>query len=61
MNPYKPSVFLWDIGKQWKTRSYAAVWSGFTLFAYKMYFYNLNEIETYHPTTLTLEINSSNW
>ena len=33
--------FLWDIGKQWKTRSDAAecgVWSGIALFAYKMYF-----------------------
>ena len=33
--------FLWDIGRQWKTRSDAAecsVWSGFLLFAFKMYF-----------------------
>ena len=35
VNPFKPSVFIWDIGKQWKNTSDAA---GFALFAYKCTF-----------------------
>ena len=55
--------FLWDKGKQYRPRSDAAqrgVWSGSPLFAYRMYFQNLNELETYYPTTLKFETDSSN-
>ena len=58
VNPYKPSIFLWDIGKQCKTRSDAAergVWSGSPLFAYRSFFLNLNKNEKYHPKTLKTE------
>ena len=37
--------FLWDIGKQCRSRSYAAergVWKGSLLFAYRMFYWNLN-------------------
>ena len=46
----KPSSFLRDIIEQCKTRS------GFVLFAYRMYFQNLNAIESYYPTTLRFEM-----
>ena len=44
--------FLWDISHQCATRSDAAicgVWSDSALFAYRMYFYDLNEVENYNP------------
>ena len=45
--------FLWDIGNQCRT--------GSPLFAYRCFFYNLNKNEKYHPTTLKLEMDSSNY
>ena len=53
---------LWDIGKQWRPRADAAeraVWSGSPLFAYRMFYYNLNNDEKYLPTPLKFEIDSS--
>ena len=37
--------FLWDIGKQLKNRLECGVWSGFALFAHKMYFWNLMKLK----------------
>ena len=47
--------FLWDIGKQCKSRSDATeggVWSGFPLFVYRKFYRYLNKNEKQHPTTL---------
>ena len=55
INPYKHSVYLRGIGKQCRTRSDAArrgVWSGFSLFANRIYFSNLNDIEITTQQTL---------
>ena len=56
--------FLWDIGKQGRSRPDAAelgVWSGSPLFAYRMVFQNLNKNKNYHPVTLTREVDWSYW
>ena len=55
--------FLLFIDKECIPRSDAterSVWPGSALFAYKMHFWNLNEIETYYPTALKLEKNRLN-
>ena len=51
--------FLWDIGKRYRTRLDATergVGSDSSLFAHRMYFLNLNEIETHYPTPLKTEM-----
>ena len=56
--------FLWDIAKQPKPRSDAAewgVWSGSPLFAYRIFYYNLNKSEKYHSTNLKREMDWSNY
>ena len=58
------AAFLWDIDKQYRPRSDAAecsVWSGSQLFAYGMIYQNSNKNEKYHPTTLKMEMDWSNW
>ena len=56
--------FLWVIGKQCKPRPDAAecgIWSGSPMFAYRMFYQNLNKNENYDPTTLKTEMDWSDW
>ena len=58
-----PSILLWEIGKQCRTRSDATergVKSGSALLAYIIYIQNLNEIETDYPSALKLKMNFPN-
>ena len=52
-NPFKPSVLFmdhWQIMKNQIDQTPRSL-SGSTQFAYRIYFKNSNEIETYYPTT----------
>ena len=63
-NPYKASVFLWNIGKRcrpWSDAALRDVWSWSPQFAYKMFYWNLNKNEKYHLTPLKFETDSSYW
>ena len=58
-----PVSFLWDIAKPCRPRPDAAecgVWLGSQLFAYRIFYQNLNKNEKYHPTTITTEMDWSN-
>ena len=60
LNPYKPSVFLWYVGKQCRPNPDAAergVWSESPLFAYRLLYQDLNKIEKkINTSTLKIEI-----
>ena len=66
LNPYKPSVFF--VGRRQTAQSQIrrritlnrGVSSVFPLFAYRMFYKNLNENEKYHPTPLKLVMDCSN-
>ena len=56
--------FLLDIGNQCRPGSDAAicsVWLGSPLFAYRMFYWNLNKNEKHLPTILATEKDWSKW
>ena len=54
--------FLWDVGKQCRPRPERGVWSGSTLFAYRLFYQDLNKNRKQnHQTTPKMEMDWSNW
>ena len=63
VNPFKPSVLFYGIStnneEPDQMPSKCGIWPGSALFAHRMYL-NITETETYYPTTLKVDIDSSN-
>ena len=61
LNPYKPGVLLWDIGKKSSPRcdtAKRAVSSGAILFAYMIFIEKLNKTEKSLPMSLKMKVDS---